>query len=409
MSSNRIRLNPSAHTWAFEGRQGKGDEEATARVLPFHKSLPDYAETPLRALPAFLARDLGVGRVLLKDESNRFGLPAFKILGASWAVYRAVSSHLGLSSSPSESGSYDRGISLADLGARARSAGLSVVTATEGNCGRAVARTAARDLGIPTRVLVPRYMAAGTRDLIRGEEPRLVEVVEVDGSYEDAVLAMRTEAAKASEVGATDAHENVNVIPILDVSYEGYETVPDYFVQGYSTMLTESDRQVLEATAGQAATHAIVPCGAGSIAQAVTEHFKSPSRRAPPTAVIAVEPTTAACLQASLRAGQSVSVPTADTICCGMNCGVLSSTAWPVLREGVDASVVVDDGEVHRAVSGLKDEYGGILAGPCGAATLAALRRVCADEEARSSLGVGGDSVVVLYCTEGTREYVIPA
>lgn len=179
-------------------------------------------------------------------------------------------------------------------------------------------------------------------------------------------------------------------------------------------MLTESDRQVLEVTAGKAATHAIVPCGAGSIAQAVTEHFKSQSRLAP-TAVIAVEPTTAASLQASLRAGQSASVPTADTICCGMNCGVLSSTAWPVLRSGIDASIVVNDGEVHRAVEELKDlgdgdgYDGGILAGPCGAATLAALRRVCADDEAKRSLGLDKDSVVVLYCTEGAREYVVPA
>lgn len=231
MSSNRIHLNPSARTWAFGGRQGKDEvEAAAAHVLSFHKSLPDYAETPLRVLPAALARDLGVGRVLLKDESNRFGLPAFKILGASWAVYQAVSSHLGSAEgSPITAATGSPiSVSLADLGARARSAGLSVVTATEGNCGRAVARTAARDLGIPVRVLVPRYMAAVTRELIRGENPRLVEVVEVDGSYEDAVLAMQREASYASELAAGGKGDgNGNVVPILDVSYEGYETVPD--------------------------------------------------------------------------------------------------------------------------------------------------------------------------------------
>lgn len=179
-------------------------------------------------------------------------------------------------------------------------------------------------------------------------------------------------------------------------------------VEGYQTMLDESDEQVLQATGGQPATHAIVPVGCGSIAQAVTQHFKSAARErdsSPAAAVIAVEPDTAACLKASLENGKMTSVTTGDSIMCGMNCGTLSTSAWPVLRSGVDGTVVVSDAESHHAVRKLEEL--GVRAGPCGAATVAALERICETEKAR--LGLSEKSVVVLYCTEGPREYEMPA
>lgn len=174
-------------------------------------------------------------------------------------------------------------------------------------------------------------------------------------------------------------------------------------------MLAESEKQVPELTGGKPATHAIVPCGAGSIAQAVVQHYKGAQRQKQhgSAAVIAVEATTAACLKASLEAAEATDVPTADTIMNGMNCGTLSTLAWPVLSQGVDACVVVADQESHAAVEEMKGS--GIQAGPCGTATLAALRRVCADPHARASLGLGPESVVVLYCTEGARDYPIPS
>lgn len=172
-------------------------------------------------------------------------------------------------------------------------------------------------------------------------------------------------------------------------------------------MLAESDRQVLLATNNRLPTHVIVPCGAGSISQAVTQHFKGAGKRTGlnTTSVIAVEPSMAASLRASLEAGKSVAISTEDTIMCGMNCGTLSTLAWPVLSSGIDASVVVSDQEAHAAVQELERE--GVMAGPCGAATLAALRRLCTD--AKSALGLGPESVVVLYCTEGARDYAVPS
>lgn len=165
-------------------------------------------------------------------------------------------------------------------------------------------------------------------------------------------------------------------------------------------MLLESDRQILSLL-GRPATHAIVPVGVGSIAQAVTQHFKS-SARNPAGRVITVEPDTAACLKTSLEHGKIVTVETEDSIMCGMNCGTVSTTAWKVLKDGVDASVIVTDKEAHETVQYLHDY--GVMAGPCGAATLAALRRIAA----AGAVGLGPDSVVVLYCTEGAREYVLP-
>ncbi|CAJ2509628.1 Uu.00g146540.m01.CDS01 [Anthostomella pinea] len=376
--SASVHLNPDAQRWTPDGAQA-GTE---ATVLAFHKTLPDYNETKLHSLPK-LADELGLRHVLVKDESNRFGLPAFKILGASWAVYRAVGAHLGLDVA-------DGSVPIADLGAKAREAGVGIVTSTEGNCGRAVARMA-KYLGIATRVFVPSYMSETTRERIRSEGP---ELIVVDGSYDDTIPVIQKEA------------EAENVVLVLDVSFDGFEVVPTYFVEGYITMLAESDRQVLEVTGGKPATHAIVPCGAGSITEAVTAHFKgTEGRRKYGTAsVIAVEPVTAACLQQSMKAGRSVSVKTEDTIMAGMNCGTLSTSAWPILKAGVDASIIVTDHESHDAVEELKTS--GILAGPCGAASLSALRRACTDT--RAELGLDENAVVILYCTEGAREYVIP-
>lgn len=170
-------------------------------------------------------------------------------------------------------------------------------------------------------------------------------------------------------------------------------------------MLREADAQIEAAAQGTLATHAFVPVGCGSIAQAVTLHYKSAVQgQSVEASVITVEPTTASCLKASLEAGQLTTVQTADSIMCGMNCGTVSSTAWPTLKSSVDAVVTVTDKEAHEAVCEL--ERLGLQPGPCGAATLAALRRTCQD--AREQLHLTRHSVVVLFCTEGRREYEIP-
>ena len=146
----------------------------------------------------------------------------------------------------------------------------------------------------------------------------------------------------------------------------------------------------------------ICPVGVGSLAQAVVSHYKAEGRQ---TAVLTCEPDTAACLWTSLQSGKFSSLQnTGPTIMSGLDCGTVSKIAWPLLSNGVDASVTISDYECHIARGDLQKE--GICAGPCGAAPLAALRRL--GEQGKASLGLSKSSSVVLLCTEGVRDYTIP-
>ena len=177
---------PSTHTayWYANPGARRWQTVAPASALPFHRTLAGYSATPLTELPA-LAAELGVGRVFLKDESNRLGLPAFKILGASWAVCRALCERHGLDAA---------NITVPELrdhlhsGTGAGSLPV-LVTATDGNHGRAVSRMAAL-LGLSARIYVPNGLSAAAVDAIKGEG---AEVIEVDAIYDEAV-----EAAAAS-------------------------------------------------------------------------------------------------------------------------------------------------------------------------------------------------------------------
>jgi diaminopropionate ammonia-lyase len=155
----------------------------------------------------------------------------------------------------------------------------------------------------------------------------------------------------------------------------------------------------VEETVGKPVTCVLVSVGVGSWAHAVTAYYKSKGR---PVTVIAVEPTTAACLQTSLKAGKIVPIETGQTIMNGMCCGTVSDLAWPVLQKGVDASVTITDMESHQMVQYLRAN--GVDAGPCGAAPLAALKQVCGER----ALGLGHDTIALCLCSEGYREYAIP-
>ncbi|KXX80423.1 Diaminopropionate ammonia-lyase [Madurella mycetomatis] len=191
-------------------------------------------------------------------------------------------------------------------------------------------------LGLKVVVYVPEHVHPATRDLIRGEG---AEVRVVEGADYDAAL-------KAAKRGDKDGVEGLLV---MDIGWEGYEDVLQWVVEGYQTMLDEADEQALLATGGMSITHAIVPVGCGSIDQAVTKHFKNAAREqaASLATVLAVEPDTAACLKTSLEQGKMTTVTTQDSIMCGMDCGTLSTTAWPAIKSGVDGTIVVSDVESH--------------------------------------------------------------
>ncbi|KAF2878119.1 tryptophan synthase beta subunit-like PLP-dependent enzyme, partial [Massariosphaeria phaeospora] len=372
--------NPSASTYTHTPSP---TSTPTSLITAFHASLPSYAPTPLHSLPT-LASTLSLSSLHLKDESSRLTLPAFKILGASWAIQRALCSRCALPLTTP----------LADLGLAARKRGTRLVACTEGNWGRAVAKMGGY-LRVATTVVVPAHMDAGTRERIAGEG---AEVVVVEGDYDGAVEVARREGGKE------------NVLLVMDTSWEGYEEIPQWVVEGYTTLLAETTSQ-LSALSLPPATHVIASVGVGSWAQAVVQHYKSTppplstssstTAISPAPQILTVEPLTAPSLHTSLlRSPQTLTpIRTTPTIMCGLNCGTVSHTAWPVLRDGVDAALTVSDAEVHRDVLYLQSQ--GLDIGPCGAATLSAVRRVCGDAGMRERLGIGGESVVVVFGTEG--------
>jgi diaminopropionate ammonia-lyase len=317
----------------------------TGDPLAAHRKLPGYTPTPLVDLPS-IAGEYGLERFWLKDESHRLGLPAFKILGASWAVINLVLDRLGTPDAEWQS--------IDDL--RALAAPLRpmrLACATDGNHGRAVARMA-RWLGFEATILVPADMSPERIDAIRSEG---AEVRIVNGSYDDAVA-----------FSADLADERCLVIS--DTAWPGYESVPRWVIEGYSTILREIEIDL--ATLGEPGPELVlVQIGVGALAAAVVRHFRRPELDPQPV-IIGVEPTHAACALASIEAGEIVQIPGPhDSIMSGLNCGVPSPLAWPLVSGGIDVFVAVDDDRVRQAVRDLASA--GIAAGECGAAGLAGL------------------------------------
>ena len=307
----------------------------------FHEALPAYAPTPLRDLPA-LAAELRLGAVAVKDESERLGLPAFKILGAAWAVERALQEH------PETH---------------------TLVAASAGNHGRAVAHAAALR-GLRARIHLPARSLPVRRAAIEGEG---AEVVVVDGTYEDAV-------ARAAAEGERDG--------VLEIADVGDSRPARDVIDGYATLFAELPEPV---------DVLIVPAGVGARAAAAARFGAATG-----AAVVAVEPATAACLTASLAAGAPTRVATPGTAMAGLDCAEVSAAAWPDLRAGIRGAVTVSEAEDAAAMGELA--AAGLDIGESGAAPLAALRALVADPacaELRSAIGLGRDSGVVLVATEG--------
>ncbi|KAK6006812.1 hypothetical protein QM012_005820 [Aureobasidium pullulans] len=361
-----VLINPSL------SRAFSPDASIDPDLVTFHRSFPESKTTPLIELPE-VAQELGIGHVYVKDESLRFGLPSFKILGASWGVFRAICEETGLTSSAS----------LEAAGHAARNAGLKLVSCTDGNWGRAVARTA-KYMGIEATIFVPKTMDEATREKLRSED---ATVNVVNGSYDDSIAATMKES------------ENSGAMLVMDTSWEGYTQIPRWVVDGYATMHAEVDRQ-LEEACGKRPSLCIASVGVGSWAQSVVSHYTG---HGSDTKVVTVESEAAPCLMESLHNARIVSVETGSTIMDGTNCGTVSTNCWPSLKSGVYASVIVSDLEAHHDVLYLQAH--GVNAGPCGAAPLAALRKL----HERGVLQEDSDAAVVLFSTEGHRDYILPA
>lgn len=338
---------------------------------PFHRKLPGYDPTPLHEAPS-LAERLGVGEVWVKDESSRHGLPAFKILGASWAAYRALVRRLG------EEPEWETIEELAERIEPLKP--LTFATATDGNHGRAIARMA-RWLGLGARILVPAGTVRARIEAIEGEG---AEVEVVAGSYDDALR-------RAAELQS----RAVEVVP--DTAITGLEESPKHASEGYATILKELDEQL-------PTPPDLIPVqiGSGALSAAVVRHYRPGGPQ-----LLGVEAEGGDCVRASVLAGEIVSLPGAQTsIMAGLNCGTPSATAWPLISRGIDALVVVSDERAREAMRLLAEA--GIESGETGASGLAGLLEALTGSEeaidAREALGVGRASRVLVLSTEGATD-----
>ncbi|MFJ2651992.1 pyridoxal-phosphate dependent enzyme [Streptomyces sp. NPDC087420] len=364
-------VNATARDWTCE--------PPPADVPLFHAGLPAPGPTPLVELPA-VAAELGVRRAFVKDESTRLGLPAFKALGVSYAVHRVLAERVGAPPGPA---------TVEEMRARvAALPPLELIAASDGNHGHALARTG-RLLGLPVRIFLPEAVGARTAGTIAAEGAR----VDVRAAGYDTTVRYAAGVAASRD----------SAVLVQDTAWEGYERIPRWIVDGYSTLFHEIDAQ-LRAAGAPAPSLAVVPMGVGSLAQAAVAHYRG-TAAGRSTALLGVEPDTAACVRSSLAAGRPLSVGTGRTIMAGLNCGTPSPLAWPYLRGGLDACVTVADPASARAVAEL--DRLGVSSGPCGAACLAAARATLAaapgDDGAdrRRLLGVDAGSTVVLLSTEG--------
>ena len=335
-----------------------------AGVEAFHQSLPGYAPTPLVELPA-LARRLGVGRLWVKDESERFGLDAFKVLGASYALHRFLAQ--------------------AEAGRT-----FTFATATDGNHGRAVA-WAARRLGHHAVIFVPGNTVPARIEAIGREGAR---VVVVDGTYDDTVRR----AAKDAEANGWQV--------ISDTAYPGYLEIPRWIMEGYTTLFTELGRQLAH-EAPQGPDVVLLQAGVGGLACAGAIFCARQGWR---PKLIAVEPTDADCLleSAATPDGRLAEAKGKQgSIMAGLNCGTPSLLAWPVIRASFDAFLAVDDGYAEEAMRALHANERRVVSGESGAAGLAGLLAFANEpglHDARARLGLTKEASVLLVSTEGATD-----
>ena len=357
-----------------------GEQARLARA--FHSSFPQYAPTPLAELSA-LAAQMGLKSLLVKDESQRFGLNAFKVLGGSYAIARHIAARLGLR--PEEM----TFAALRSDAARAALGNAVFFTATDGNHGRGVAWTA-RELGCRAMVRMPKGTAKSRVENIRALG---AEVTVEDCNYDGCV-----------RLAARQAKETPGGVLVQDTAWPGYTQVPLWIMQGYLTMALEADEQMVAPP-----THIFLQAGVGSMAAAVAAYFRQAHPQNPPK-IILVEPTAADCFFRSAANGEITAVTgEMRTMMAGLACGEPSPIAWDILKGLTAAYLSCEDAAAARGMRALARPLAGdkaIVSGESGASTLGALLDAAVDEKAREALGLDGNARVLLFSTEGDTDPV---
>ena len=351
--------------------------EEVRKVQKYHETFPEYQKTPLRSLGS-LAKLIGVKAVYVKDESYRFSLNAFKVLGASYAVARYIAQKKCLNDI-----TYD---SIMNSGLEA----TTFTTTTDGNHGRGLAWTA-RLLGQKAVINMPKGTVA---QRVRAIEELGADVTVTDMNYDDTV-----------RLTARQAEEHGRVI-VQDTAWEGYEDIPLWIMKGYGTMAAETRDQLPEKP-----THIFLQAGVGSMAAAQMAAFANFYKDAPPVFAL-VEADSAACFYRSAVAGAEQPVNVGGdlaTIMAGLACGEASSLAWPIIRNWCSLYIAADNTAAAYGMRILGNPAGDdckVVSGESGAAGMGALSMLMerTNRETAKKLGLNENSVVLLFSTEGDTD-----
>ncbi len=367
---------------------GNLNAAGAAGSLGFHKQLAEYKETPLVSLP-HLAEAWGIKGIYVKDESKRFSLNAFKGLGGTYAMFRIICDGLGLAPSQTSLKSLTEGVY------KDKIAQMEFVTCTDGNHGRGVS-WAAGIFGCRAHV----YMPCGTMEVraeaIRKAGPAEVEIT--DKNYDDTVKYAR------------EMSERHGWILIQDTSWEGYDKVPLWIIQGYLTMAYEAAGEMDRLQVSP--THIFLQAGVGAMAGGVLAYFADRYGESKPVTTI-IEPEAADCIYRSVKTGDGEphsveGMP--ETIMAGLNCGTPCKVIWPVLRDYAEFYV---SGPDEMAAEGMRTYAAGvngdpgIISGESGAATLGAAKKILSDPdflEVKQAMGFADTSVLLLISTEGDTD-----
>ena len=366
-------------------------EENVTKANEFHKSFPQYSVTPLQKLSA-LASYLGVKGIYCKDESYRFGLNAFKVLGGSYAMGRYIAKELGrdISQLPYNVLSSDK--------LREEFGQATFFTATDGNHGRGVA-WAAKRLGQKAVVRMPKGTTKTRFDNIAKEG---AEVTIEEVNYDDCVRMAAAEAAK-TEHG----------IIVQDTAWAGYEEIPSWIMQGYGTLVLEADKQLKENGVDRP-THVFVQAGVGSLAGAVVGYFAHKYKENPPVMVVC-EASAADCLyRSAVQADGNLVNVTGDlqTIMAGLACGEGNTIGWGILKNHVTVFASCPDwmsAKATRIYANPLENDPHIISGESGSVPLGLAYTALHDEDAKDlkeALKLDENSNILVISTEGDTDPV---
>lgn len=375
-TKNKINSVPDDLTALF-------NSSAAESAYSFHKTFPVYAPTPLIELTG-LARVSGAGNIFIKDESHRFGLNAFKVLGASYAVAGLLTEKFELSATELSFSLFNNST------IRNKAKEITFVTATDGNHGRGVAWTAMQ-LGCKAVI----YMPSGTSPARYNAIKNLgADVTIINGTHSDAV-----------ELAAENA-KKFDWILIQDTAWPGYTEIPVNIMRGYLTIWKEFMNQ----SGGILPTHIFIQCGVGSLPAAILAHTVELYGSNKPK-FINVEPDKAACVRDSFIAGREIRIAESmNTIMAGLACDTPSSVAFEILKTHSEYFITCGDEVTIKGMQILGERQFGdpqIISGESGAVAAGLIYYLLndpANSEIADSLGLDSSSRILLISTEGDTD-----